>query len=127
MTPIATPEISWLAIAPELILALGAVAVLLVDVQWKPRPRVHGYIAAITIVLAAGLTAFQWTTAADAGARGDLGSLVAFSGMITMDGFAVFSRFALLVATALGLSSGWRFIAGQGRRGGVLRADCSGA
>lgn len=112
-----TPEVSWLAIAPELILALGAVAVLLVDVQWKPRSRVHAYIVATTLVLAIALTAVQWTSATDAGATGDLGSLLAFSGMITMDGFAIFSRMALLAATALGLSAGWRFIAGQGRRG----------
>lgn len=112
-----TPEISWIAIAPELILALGAVAVLLVDVQWKPRPRVHAFIAAATLMLSIGFTALQWATTEDAVAIGDLGSLVAFSGMITMDGFAIFSRFALLVATALGLSAGWRFIAGQGRRG----------
>jgi len=112
-----TPEVSWLAIAPELILALGAVAVLLVDVQWKPRSRVHASIAATTLMLATALTAVQWTSATDAGATGELGSLLAFSGMITMDGFAIFSRFALLAATALGLSAGWRFIAGQGRRG----------
>lgn len=112
-----TPEISWIAIAPEIILALGAVAVLLVDVQWKPRSRVHAFIVAATLILAIASTVVQWRVAEDAAAIGDLGSLVAFSGMITMDGFAIFARFALLVATGLGLSAGWRFVADQGRRG----------
>lgn len=112
-----TPEISWLAILPELALALGAAAVLLADVQWKPRPPVLGTVVAGTLTIALALTVVQWIRAQDAIAGvGQLGDLVAFSGMILMDGFAVFGRFALLVTTAIGLAAGWKLIEGLGRR-----------
>ena len=52
MIEITTPEVSWIAILPELVLALGAVGVLLVEVQWKPATRVLGAISAITLVIA---------------------------------------------------------------------------
>jgi NADH-quinone oxidoreductase subunit N len=114
---ITTPEISWLAIAPDLILALGAAAVLLVDVQWKPPSRVLGWIVGGTLVVATGFSVLQWFQAFDAMAAGDTESRIAFSGLIVMDGFAVFARFALLAATALGVMGGWRFVVGLGRRG----------
>ncbi|HEY6627664.1 MAG TPA: NADH-quinone oxidoreductase subunit N, partial [Acidimicrobiia bacterium] len=44
-------------------------------------------------------------------------TLVAFSGLVTMDGLAIFARFALLIATGLGLLAGWRFVESLGRRG----------
>jgi NADH-quinone oxidoreductase subunit N len=114
---IVTPEVSWIAIAPDLVLALGAAAVLLVEVQWKPRALVLGYVTAATLAVAAGLSVLQWFSAGDAVASASTQSLVAFSGLITMDGLAVFARFALLVATGLGLLAGWRFIESLGRRG----------
>ncbi len=114
---ITPPEISWIAIAPDLALAIGAALVLLVDVQWKPAARVLGWVTAATLAVAGGLTVLQWVQGSDAIVAGDTASLVAFSGLITMDGFAVFARLALIVATALGLTAGWRFIVGLGRRG----------
>ncbi len=111
------PEISWIAIAPDLVLAVGAALVLLVDVQWKPAARVLGWVVALTLVGATGFTVLQWLLAADAMASDDGGSLLAFSGLISMDGFAVFARLALLAATALGVTGGWRFVVGLGRRG----------
>ncbi|HSO50180.1 MAG TPA: proton-conducting transporter membrane subunit, partial [Acidimicrobiia bacterium] len=114
---IVTPEVSWIAIAPDLVLALGAAAVLLVEVQWKPPARVLGYVTAATLVAAIGLSVLQWTLAGDAVAAGDQDTLLAFSNMVTMDGLAVFARLALLLATGLGLLAGWRFVQGLGRRG----------
>jgi NADH-quinone oxidoreductase subunit N len=114
---ITTPEVTWIAIAPDLVLALGAAAVLLVDVQWKPAARALGGVVAGTLLVAAGLTVLQWFWASDAAAAGDSEAMIAFSGLITIDGFAAFSRLALLTATALGLIGGWRFITGLGRRG----------
>lgn len=113
---IPTPEVGWLAIFPELILAVGAAVVLLVEVQWKPRTRVLGSIAGLTVVAAAGVTVAQWFEAADLVALGVTGDLVAFSGMILMDGFAVFGRFALLAITAIGLLAAWQYVDGLGRR-----------
>lgn len=112
-----TPEISWITILPELALALGAAAILLVDVQWKPRTRVLGTVAGVTLTLAAAFSVIQWVQAGDALDVGTSQELIAFSGMIVMDGFAVFSRFALIAITAFGLMAGWRFVEGLGRRG----------
>jgi NADH-quinone oxidoreductase subunit N len=109
------PEINWVAILPELILALGAAGVLLVDVQWKPRTRVLGTVAAVSVAAAAVASLVQWIQAADAGAESS--QLVAFSGLVVMDGFAIFGRFALLAVTAFGLMSGWRYFESLGRRG----------
>jgi NADH-quinone oxidoreductase subunit N len=114
---ITTPEISWIAIAPDLVLALGAAIVLLVDVQWKPQARVIGVVVGATLVVAAGFSVLQWFQAGDAVTAGDGESLIAFSGMIVVDGFAIFARLALLLATALGVTGGWRFVVGLGRRG----------
>jgi NADH-quinone oxidoreductase subunit N len=114
---ITPPEISWIAIAPDLALALGAACVLLVDVQWKPPARVLGWLVGVTLAVASGLAVLQWFAASDALAAEDAASLVAFSGLIVMDGFAVFARLALLVATALGVLGGWRFVVSLGRRG----------
>ena len=108
---ITPPEISWLAIAPDLVLAIGAALVLLVDVQWKPAPRVHAWVTGVIVTVTTGLVLAQW--AAGSGEE----TTLAFSGLISMDGFAVFARMVLVAATALGLASGWRFVSGLGRRG----------
>ncbi|MBW3666143.1 MAG: NADH-quinone oxidoreductase subunit N [Actinobacteria bacterium] len=114
---IPTPEISLLAILPELILALGAAAILLVEVQWKPATTVLGGVAGFTLAGAGAAGAVQWADAQQALGLGASGDLVAFSGMITVDGFAVFARLALLVVAGFGLAAGWRYFAGLGRRG----------
>jgi len=112
-----TPEVSWLAILPELLLALGAAVVLLVDVEWKPPAWVLGGAAGFAVFLATGVTVVQWIEVGDV-VRADLAAeLVVFSGLIVMDGFAVFGRLALLAVTAMGLISGWRLIESIGRRG----------
>jgi NADH-quinone oxidoreductase subunit N len=109
---ITAPEVSWLAIAPDLTLALGAALVLLIDVQWKPRARVLGIAAATCLFVATGLTLWQWFESGEGGF-----ATPQFSGLITMDKFAIFARLVLLVATGLGLLAGWRFVVGLGRRG----------
>lgn len=113
---IPTPEVQWLAVLPEVILALGAAAVLLVEVQWKPRTWVLGLVAAWTVFLALGFSIIQWDHVMGLGeARGR--ELVAFSGMILLDGLAVFGRIVLMVVTALGLVAAWKFLESLGRRG----------
>ncbi len=111
-----TPEVNWLAVLPEVILALGAAGVLLVEVQWKPRAAVLGGVASLALVLAGGVTVVQWLVAGDNLGAGTPGELVAFSGMVLMDGFAVFGRFALIVVTGVGLAAAWRLVESLGRR-----------
>jgi NADH-quinone oxidoreductase subunit N len=107
---ITPPEISWLAIAPDLAVAIGAALVLLVDVQWKPPARTLAWVTGGVVAIAAGLTFLQWAQSPEE-------SALAFSGLISMDGFAVFARLVLIAATALGLAAGWRFVVRLGRRG----------
>jgi NADH-quinone oxidoreductase subunit N len=114
---LATPEISWIAIAPDLILAAGAAMVLLIEVQWKPSAKRLGVVAGGAVAVAALFSILQQISVDDAIAVGDPEQLVGFAGMITMDGFAVFARFALLGVTGLGLLAGWRFVEGLGRKG----------
>lgn len=111
-----TPEISWLAILPEIVLSLGAAGVLLVEVQWKPESNVLGTIAAGSVLFAAAFSVLQWAQAADSVEFGATGDLVAFSGLVLMDGLAIFGRFALLAVTAVGLLAGWKYIDSLGRR-----------
>lgn len=113
---IPTPDISWLAILPELLLALGAAGVLLVDVQWKPQATTLGGISGLALLLAGGATVVQWVDAQNALGLGAPADLVAFSGMVIVDGFAVFGRFALLAVTGIGILGGWRYLDGLGRR-----------
>jgi NADH-quinone oxidoreductase subunit N len=113
---IPTPEISWLAILPELVLAVGAAAVLLVEVQWKPDASSLGAIAGIALVMAGGATFVQWVDAQSAVEAGSSVDLLAFSGMVIADGFAVFGRFALVAVTGIGILAGWRYFRGLGRR-----------
>ncbi|MEA1902267.1 MAG: NADH-quinone oxidoreductase subunit N [Actinomycetota bacterium] len=112
-----TPVVNWIAILPELALALGAAAVLLIEVQWKPLAGTLGTAAASTLVFAGAFGVVQWIEAGDALSVGATGDLVAFSGMIVMDGFSIFGRFALLAITAIGLMAAWKHIEGLGRRG----------
>lgn len=118
---ITTPEIQWIAILPEVALALGAAAVLLVEVQWKPVARVLGVVAGITLLVATGFTILQWLDAQDAYTSATSGvfgtTLVAFSGMVLMDGLAIYARLVLLAITGLGLAGGWKLIQALGRRG----------
>ena len=112
-----TPEVSWIAILPELLLALGAAGVLLVEVQWKPPTRALGAVAAASLMGAAAFSVVQWIQAGDATVSGTTDDLVVFSGLVVMDGFAIFGRFALLAVTVFGLLSGWRYFEALGRRG----------
>lgn len=112
-----TPQISWIAAFPEIMLALGAALVLLIEVQWKPRPNLLGTVAAASIMFAAAFSVLQWVDASDAVAAGQPADLIVFSGLVVMDGFAIFGRFALLAVTAFGLMAAWQYIEGLGRRG----------
>lgn len=111
------PEITWISVLPEIVLGLGAVLVLLVEVQWKPDTGILGSVATGAIVFASAFTLLQWVQAGDAVAFGQTTDLVVFSGMIVMDGLAVFGRFVLLAVTAFGLMAGWRYVESLGRRG----------
>ena len=51
--------VSFLAVAPEIAMSLGAVLILLLDVARHPGPRVHAGLVALSLAAAAGLTIWQ--------------------------------------------------------------------
>ncbi|MGH8910884.1 MAG: NADH-quinone oxidoreductase subunit N, partial [Acidimicrobiia bacterium] len=113
------PVISWLGIAPELTLGVGAAVVLLVEVQWHPPRRVLGWLTAAIVALAAVFT-FALQRFIDAGQGID--SLTPFEGMIALDAYAVFARYVLLAVTGLGILAAWRMIETIGPRAAEMLA-----
>jgi NADH-quinone oxidoreductase subunit N len=111
------PRVDWLAIAPELVLALGAALVLLVEVQFRPRARSLGRISAGVIALAFLLSLGQraWLQGLDRTTLTE-GDLLPFGGMIAIDGMAVAGRLVMLTVTTLGLAGAWKTIEALGRR-----------
>lgn len=113
------PVISWLGIGPELALGVGAAVVLLVDVQWKPSREaltwLTGSFVALAAVLAVTLHLFL-----DAGEGID--TLTPFGGMIALDLYGVFARYALFAVAGLGLTAAWRMVRDLGPRAGEALA-----
>jgi NADH-quinone oxidoreductase subunit N len=103
-------NVSYLAIGPELLLALGAAVILMVDVFFKPRHVVHAGLVFSTLVLATATAILQYDRVQD-------GATIHFSGMIVSDDFAVFGKFLLLLVASLGLLVAWPMVEKLGRRG----------
>lgn len=103
-------DVSYLAIAPEMLLLVGAVAVLMVDVFAHPRPRVHGWIAAATFVAVAVAVGAQWHRI------GIDGVGTSFGGTLFLHHLSVSARTILLVVAVLGTATAWDMLVGLGRR-----------
>jgi NADH-quinone oxidoreductase subunit N len=103
-------NVSYLAIGPELLLALGAAVILMVDVFYKPRHVVHAGLVFSTLVLATATAVLQYD-------RVQEGATTHFSGMIVSDDFAMFGKFLLLLVVSLGLLVAWPMVEKLGRRG----------
>ncbi len=116
-----TTYVSWIAIAPELALGLGAAFVLLVDVQFKPKARVLGGVASLALVIAFVLTVLQklrldglldgTLTVPDVGRE-----VFPFAETIALDPNSIFARFVILVIAGLGIAAGWKLFDRLGRR-----------
>ncbi|HTK15346.1 MAG TPA: NADH-quinone oxidoreductase subunit N [Acidimicrobiia bacterium] len=111
VTTIKTPSVDWFAIAPEIALFSAALVIVLGRSLSRHDPRVHeaSLLTAIVGVLCAGaFTLVQWNFVQNDGPYqamlnhalhpGD--QLV---GMIAVDGFAVFAKMVVLIATLLAL------------------------
>jgi NADH-quinone oxidoreductase subunit N len=108
---LAAPQVSWLAIGPELALAVGAALVLLVDVQFKPeRARTLGWTMAGVLAAAMGLAVLLWAR------LGEITDRLPFGGMIIEDGYGLLARFVLITVTAVAVASGWGLFERLGRR-----------
>ncbi|MDE0168259.1 MAG: NADH-quinone oxidoreductase subunit N [bacterium] len=103
-------DVSYLAIAPELLLLVGAVAVLMVDVFLHPQPRVHGWIAAVTFAAVGVAIGGQWHRV------GTDGVGISFGGTLFLHNLSVSARIMLLVVAVLGTVTAWEMLVGLGRR-----------
>jgi NADH-quinone oxidoreductase subunit N len=114
---IAPPAINWLAILPEIILGFGAAAVLLIDVQWKPHPRMVARAGAGILVLA-GLAAIaqSWWVRGLLPEEQTTSNLTPFGRMVVLDGFGILGHLLLVVIALLGMGAAWRFFETLGRR-----------
>lgn len=116
---ISGPTISWLGIAPELILGVGAALILLIEVQWKPSRGVLALTAGGVLVLAA---AFAVILHRFIEVGEGIDTFLPFAGMIALDGFGVFARYVLLAASGLGLLAARRMIEEMGTRSAEMIA-----
>ncbi len=116
------PSVGWVAIAPEIILGVGAALLLLFDVQFKPKARGLAWATALVLGAAFAFTLVQYDRVQSlaTATNDEVADLVAqafpFNAMIVLDSSAVFGRLAMLAVTALGLMAGWRLFERLGRR-----------
>jgi NADH-quinone oxidoreductase subunit N len=104
--PLAVPPIDWVSIAPELCLFAAALAIVLLRSLVRKSPRVFE----VSVLLAiAGIAASAVCTAVVWHVVRDDGPYQAIKGMVAVDGFSVFVRTVVLVATLLAvfLSAGY--------------------
>ena len=103
------PEIPWAGLAPELVMVLGAVALLLLDVQMKPGVKVLWTSALVILVVALALGVWQWVVT-------EPGGELAFGGMLVLDPAAAFARLVVLVVSILAVFAGRSLFAHLGVR-----------
>ncbi len=98
--PVRTPDVDWLAIAPELALA-GAALLIVLSRALMRRRSAAGPVAlglgALGILTAGGMLFWQWQDVRDHG------PIVTMAGMVRVDGFGVFLGVVVLIATALAM------------------------
>jgi NADH-quinone oxidoreductase subunit N len=119
--PLSLPDVSWLAIAPEVVLGVGAAVVLLVEVQFLPSIRRLGALVGAVLAIAFGFTVWQWFRVGELLVSTDraefLAGFLPFGQMVVMDHASVLARFVLLAVAALGIAAGWQMFEILGRRG----------
>jgi NADH-quinone oxidoreductase subunit N len=119
--PLALPDVSWLAIAPEIVLAVGAAIVLLVEVQFLPPIRRLGALVGAVLVVAFGFSVWQWIRVdellAAPGSPDFVAGFLPFGQMVVLDHGSVLARFVMIVVAGLAVVSGWQLFERLGRRG----------
>ena len=111
VTTITTPSIDWFAIAPEIALFAAALVIVLGRSLIRHDPRVHNasLLTAIVGVFCAGIfTVVQWAFVQNDGPYQAMLSHALHPGdqlvgMVAVDGFAVFAKMVVLIATLLAL------------------------
>ncbi|MEX0826069.1 MAG: NADH-quinone oxidoreductase subunit N [Acidimicrobiia bacterium] len=97
-------NLDLLAIAPEAILTLAVVVLLLVDVQFHPGHRWWGLAAGLGLFGATAASVLQWVDFR--GADGE----AFFGGMMLVDGFSSFAGMVIFPLTGLALMTAWPLV-----------------
>jgi NADH-quinone oxidoreductase subunit N len=103
-TRIPVPKVDWLAVGPEVVLIGAAMVLVLMAALNRGRRDLSGIYLDVGLagVAAAGLITIKlWLVVTDG--PGCSTCYETLSGMVAVDGFAVFARTIILAATALGL------------------------
>jgi NADH-quinone oxidoreductase subunit N len=118
-------NISWLAVAFELVLLAGALVVLLVAVVSERDRSVWGPIVGVAFAVAAVMGFWQWTAVAN-GQGGLFFSAqnieIVKSPMVVMDGYSAFAAMLLGAVGFFGFLSSWDLQARLGRRAAEFSA-----
>lgn len=104
-------NLDLLAVAPVAVITLAVVALLMVEVQWKPGHRWWALTSVLGLGGATVAAAVQW--AVRRGADAD----TYFSDMIAVDGFSAFAGLVIFPVAGLGLIVAWPLVRSLGGRG----------
>jgi NADH-quinone oxidoreductase subunit N len=104
-------NVNLLSIAPELIITVAVVFLLMIDVQWLPGHRWWGIAAAAGLAGAIAASVMQWSAH-----RGE-DAAEFFRHMIVVDGFSAFAGMLIFPITGLALMTAWPLVRSLGRRG----------
>ncbi|MDH3729637.1 MAG: NADH-quinone oxidoreductase subunit N [Acidimicrobiia bacterium] len=96
---------SFLGVAVEVVLVVGALAVLTADLIWEPPRRVLGVLTGATLAVAAGFGWLQW----DQTVRDGNASLQ-YSDMIALDGYGALAGLVAIVVAAAAIAAAWSLI-----------------
>jgi len=113
-------NVAFLPIAPEIVLLVGALAVLMVEVTLRLGRRAWGLVAAVAMAGAFGFAVLQWVKTGDAGgqlnfSQRDIASVRL--PMVVMDHLSAFAGMLLFAVAGLALLAAWRLVASLGSRG----------
>jgi len=115
---------SFLAVAPEVVLLLGAMLVIISAVMLEHSRREWGFIAGLSFVVAMVFSILQWKAVDTLVAGGN--DLLFFSArnipilrvpMVVMDHYSAFAGFVIFVIGLLGLGAAWNLVRRLGSRG----------
>jgi NADH-quinone oxidoreductase subunit N len=115
-------NIAFLPIAPEVILLIGAVLVLMSAVALGQGRREWGVVGAIALSVAFLLTVAQWLRLDELNSRAELsftarGVDLIYNPMVVMDRFSAFAGALVFLVAFLALVGNWKLIAMLGQRG----------
>ncbi len=113
-------QIAFLPIAPEVVLLVAALLVLLTEVTLGLGRRIWAVICTAAIVLSIGFSVLQWIRVDELGPQLNYsarGVPTVTNPMIVMDHFSAMAGLALFVVAGLALLAAWRLVAQLGTRG----------